>query len=145
MAPELPAMLSTTTGWPHAAWNFSANRRAVTSVALPGVKPTTSFTGLSGQVAVCAKAGAAAMTRKAVRVRSKRTIFFLPLSGRLWQLAPACQRAVFQPAQQADHRPEQQEIDNCSEHDRRRAVGDALRLAGLEQEFGHGDDAAERG
>ena len=56
IAPELPAMFSTITGWPQASENFCANIRAVTSVELPAVKPTTILTGLSGQL-VWAMAG----------------------------------------------------------------------------------------
>jgi hypothetical protein len=47
---EFPAMFSTTKGWPQASLNFCAKRRAVTSVALPAVNPTTSLTGFSGQL-----------------------------------------------------------------------------------------------
>src|SRR4029453_12385486 len=81
MAPELPEMFSTTTGWPHAFWNFSANMRAVTSVALPAVKPTTSLTGFSGQL-VWAKADQLTVegaTKNAHRKRAMQFICFLPL------------------------------------------------------------------
>ena len=46
--PAAPGRFSTVTGTFHASLNFCANRRAVTSVALPGVNPTMMRTGLSG-------------------------------------------------------------------------------------------------
>src|SRR5215813_8470937 len=68
--PPLPGMFSTVTGTFHASLNFCAKRRAVTSVALPGVNPTTMRTGLSGKLA-CATApltgsstASAAMTQR---------------------------------------------------------------------------------
>ena len=58
---------------------------------------------------------------------------------------PPCQRAIFQPAQQANQRPQHQEVDDGRHHDGRRIIGEALRLARLVEELGHGHHAAERG
>ena len=46
--PPSPGTLSTATGTPHASLNFAAKMRPTTSVALPGVKPTTTRTALLG-------------------------------------------------------------------------------------------------
>jgi hypothetical protein len=83
MAPELPAMFSTTTDWPHASPNFWANMRAVTSVALPAVKPTTSFTGLSGQLVWAAAGSTARATIDAARTRRNACIVYPPFDERI--------------------------------------------------------------
>ena len=55
---------------------------------------------------------------------------------------PCPQRPVLQPAEQPHEGPEQGEVDQRGGDDGGWVVGEALRLAGLEQQFGHGDDAA---
>src|SRR5262245_45992141 len=50
MVPPAPGLFSTSTGWPSRAESSLDTVRAITSVALPGVKATTRWTGLSGQV-----------------------------------------------------------------------------------------------
>src|SRR5712691_11491472 len=59
MLPPAPVTFSTTTGLLHAAESLSATRRAVTSGATPGVKPTRIRTVCSGYPA-CASAFPAA-------------------------------------------------------------------------------------
>ena len=54
-------------------------------------------------------------------------------------------RSVLQPADQPHHWPEQQEIRQRRRHDRRRVVGDALRLARLEQQFRQRNHTCDRG
>jgi hypothetical protein len=80
MAPELPAMFSTITDWPHASVNFWANMRPVMSVALPGVKPTTSLTGLSGQLVCAATGWMASAATSTDRTRKNRFIVFPPFA-----------------------------------------------------------------
>src|SRR3990167_7411190 len=89
MAPELPVTFSTTTAWPQASVNLWANMRAVTSVALPAVKPTTSLTGLSGHL-VCAASG---VTRPntSTSAATDRTIDCMVSSGKAISVA-VCQR-----------------------------------------------------
>ncbi len=77
MAPELPETFSTTTGCPQASENFWANMRPVTSVALPAVKPTTSRTGFSGQLAWAAS-GLTAHANKRTTKRTDKRMRFLP-------------------------------------------------------------------
>src|SRR5436305_5071804 len=50
---------------------------------------------------------------------------------------------VLEAAEDPHERPQHREIDERRDDDGRGVVGQALRLAGLEQELGHGDDAAE--
>src|SRR3954454_12420184 len=54
MAPPAPPLLSTYTDWPSAADNFSATRRAATSVEPPGGNGTKARTGRLGQAWACA-------------------------------------------------------------------------------------------
>src|SRR5262245_61901348 len=77
-------MFSTVTGVFHASLSFCANRRAVMSVALPAVKPTTMRTGREGRS--CARAirdthGSAATP--AARCRNLRR-------GSVMSVPPAC-------------------------------------------------------
>ena len=84
MAPELPAMFSTITGWPQASENLWANMRPVTSVALPAVKPTTRRTGFSGQL-VWAPSRMDDERKHERRQDANDTIhLFPPVGGRLW-------------------------------------------------------------
>ena len=50
MVPPAPGRFSMMTGWPSRADSSLDIERAITSVALPGVKATMMWTGLSGQV-----------------------------------------------------------------------------------------------
>src|SRR5690242_5773620 len=49
MVPPAPGLFSTITGWPSLADSSLDIARAITSVALPGVKATMTCTGFSGQ------------------------------------------------------------------------------------------------
>src|SRR5262245_12592042 len=89
MAPELPATFSTTTGWPQAWANLSANRRAVTSVALPGVKPTTSLTGFSGHLVSAASGWTANAAASAASAPMSRCMVS-SLVGRLLDFGFRC-------------------------------------------------------
>src|SRR5438045_3273486 len=76
-----------------------------------------------------------------VSARSRHEICEILRRGmsRLRMLATAGEGSVLEPAEQPNQWPEHQEIDERGENDRRGIVGQALRLACLEQQLGHGD------
>src|SRR5215204_3288335 len=69
MVPPAPGLFSMITGWPSLADSSLDMERAITSVALPGVKAMTMCTGLSGQVCAWAAGAASARARAAIRKR----------------------------------------------------------------------------
>jgi hypothetical protein len=81
------------TDWPHASPNFWANMRAVTSVALPAVKPTTSRTGFSGQLVWAIADWPASTSRAATAQRTIECMLFPPaavLAHGLWASGQKC-------------------------------------------------------
>src|SRR5215204_1878615 len=77
MVPPAPGLFSMITGWPSLADSSLDIDRAITSVALPGVKAMTMCTGLSGQVCAWAAGAASARARAAIRKRMQVLPLFL--------------------------------------------------------------------
>src|SRR5512142_3007776 len=77
MVPPAPGLFSMITGWPSLADSSLDSARAITSVALPGVKATMMCTGFSGQdVSACA-GSAMASARAAINRRMVSSPLFL--------------------------------------------------------------------
>src|SRR5262245_10639888 len=77
MVPDAPGRFSTTTGWPSCVCSRSPSARAMTSVALPGVKATMMRSGLEGQA--CAAAGPAAASSSVPSTHSNPRLISLLL------------------------------------------------------------------
>src|SRR5690348_8282921 len=69
MVPPAPGLFSTITGWPSLADSSLDIARAMTSVALPGVKATMTCTGFSGQDVSAWAVPASASARAAINRR----------------------------------------------------------------------------